>query len=95
MFIIIQTYIHVMLNNRQIPRSIEAVSYLHINLFLHHSGKLCITCQLYSNFSYRIVQQFFPNLLLIIAFITSKGTLDKKKPNVRKYIAQLAAVLAE
>ena len=29
----------------------------------------------------------------IIAFITSKGTMDKEKPNVRKYIAQRADLL--
>lgn len=29
----------------------------------------------------------------VIAFITSKGTLDKKNPNVRKYIAQRADLL--
>lgn len=29
----------------------------------------------------------------VIAFITSKGTLDKENPNVRKYIAQRADLL--
>ena len=29
----------------------------------------------------------------MIAFITSKGTLDKENPNVRKYIAQRADLL--
>lgn len=29
----------------------------------------------------------------VIAFITSKGTMDKKSPDVRKYIAQRAELL--
>ena len=50
--------------------------HLHVNLFLHHSSKLRIAHQLYNDLRHGIVQQFFPNLLFVIAFMPAyHGTM--------------------
>ncbi|MFT9078135.1 helicase-related protein, partial [Ethanoligenens sp.] len=53
----------------------------------------------YNKFNFQIHDYFFAKALDkvrpggLIAFITSKGTLDKQNPDVRKYIAQRAELL--
>ena len=43
--------------------------HFHIDFFLHHGSKLRIAHQLYNDFCHGIVQQFFPNLLFVIALM--------------------------
>ena len=43
--------------------------HFHVDFFLHHSRKLRIAHQPYNDFRHGIVQQFFPNLLFVIALM--------------------------
>ena len=62
-------------------------------------GALKVTDKRYDKHNFFIHDYFFARTLDkvrpggIIAFVTSKGTMDKENPNVRKYIAQRADLL--
>ena len=62
-------------------------------------GQFKVMDKKYDRYNFLIHDYFFARTLDkvrpggIIAFITSKGTLDKENPNVRKYIAQRADLL--
>ena len=62
-------------------------------------GDFCLADQRYDQEHFLIHDYFFAKTLDkvrpggIIAFVTSKGTLDKENPSVRKYIAQRAELI--
>lgn len=62
-------------------------------------GQYKVTDKAYDKYNFLIHDYFFAKTLDkvraggIVAFITSKGTMDKKNPSVRKYIAQRAELL--
>lgn len=63
-------------------------------------GQFKVNDKSYNKYNFLIHDYFFAKTLDkvrpggVVAFITSKGTLDKKNPEVRKYIAQRAELIA-
>ena len=63
-------------------------------------GDFRVTDKRYDKYNWLIHDYFFGKALDkvraggVIAFVTSKGTMDKKDPSVRKYLAQRAELLA-